>query len=204
MKLLFATGNSKKLELMKRRLSSLKDVEVVSPKEIGINININENGTTAEENAIIKAKAYYDTTGMATIAEDSGLWIEKFSLEDQPGLNVKRIKGIENLSDEDVLKYYTSKLCDIGGESFAKYITGVAIIDETGIVHSISISEKPFLLKAKSNSLYTCAGGVLDCISYDTDLKKYFNELTEKEENNRYLRIDAETLKLFKNTFLIK
>ena len=95
MKLLFATGNENKYELMKRRLKELENVEVIMPKHINIKIDVNEDGKTAEENAIKKAKAYYDETNLAVIAEDSGLWVERFSEEEQPGLFVKRIKSIK-------------------------------------------------------------------------------------------------------------
>ena len=56
MKLLFATGNENKYELMKRRLKDLKDIEVIMPKHINIKIDVNEDGKTAEENAIKKQK----------------------------------------------------------------------------------------------------------------------------------------------------
>ena len=102
MRLLYATGNENKYGLMKRRLKELEYVEVIMPKHINIKIDINEDGKTAEENAIKKAKAYYNATKLPVIAEDSGLWVEKFSEEDQPGLFVKRINGKEDLSDEEI------------------------------------------------------------------------------------------------------
>ena len=75
-----------------------------------IKIEVKEDGKTAEENAIKKAKAYYEKTKLATIAEDSGLWVEKFLEEDQPGLFVKRVNGREDLSDEEILNCYIEKL----------------------------------------------------------------------------------------------
>ena len=70
MKLLFATGNENKYQLMKRRLKELENVEVIMPKHINIKIDVNEDGKTAEENAIKKAKAYYNETKLPVIAED--------------------------------------------------------------------------------------------------------------------------------------
>ena len=58
MKLLFATGNQYKYELMKERLKEFTDIEVVIPKMLGLNINIIEDGKTPEENAIKKATQY--------------------------------------------------------------------------------------------------------------------------------------------------
>ena len=58
MKLLFATGNENKYELMKRRLKEFSEIEVIMPKHINVKINVEEDGKTAEENAIKKANTY--------------------------------------------------------------------------------------------------------------------------------------------------
>lgn len=190
MKLLFATGNNKKYQLMKERLKDFKDIELLMPKDLDIKINVEENGTTAEENAILKVKAYYEKTKMPVIAEDSGLWVEKFSKENQPGLFVKRVKGKEGLSNENILAHYISCLESVGGESLARYKTGVALIDKKGSLHSITIEEEPFLLTTKKSSKGYLDGGILDIISFDINSKKYFNELSEVERRKRYELID--------------
>lgn len=196
MQLLFATGNENKYNLMKRRLSCFEDIEVIMPKHINLSINIVEDGKTAEENAIKKAKAYYNKSNMPVIAEDSGLYIDKFSKEDQPGLFVRRINGREDLSDEEILKYYIKKLDEIGGKSLAHYKTGIAIIDNVGKIYSVTIDEEPFLLTSKRNEKKSLKGGTLDCISYDITCKKYFNELTSFEKEKRYKKIDEKTIEL--------
>ena len=61
-KIIFATGNAGKLKEIKMILEDLP-VEVVSMKEAGIDIDIEENGKTFEENAIIKAEAIRDISG---------------------------------------------------------------------------------------------------------------------------------------------
>ena len=198
MKLLFATGNENKYKLMKRRLKEFSEIEVLMPKQINVKINVDENGKTAEENAIKKAKAYYNETKIAIIAEDSGLWVEKFSEEDQPGLFVKRINGREDLSDEEILNCYIEKLNNIGGQSNARYKTGIAVINEKGEVFSKTVDEEMFLLTADKNNKGYIKGGLLDVISYDPINKKYFNELTEEEKSRRYETIDEETRNMVK------
>lgn len=199
MKLLFATGNENKYELMKRRLKEFSEIEVVMPKHINVKINVEEDGRTAEENAIKKAKAYYDETKLATIAEDSGLWVEKFSEEDQPGLFVKRINGREDLSDEEILNCYIEKLNNIGGQSNARYKTGIAVINKKGEVFSKTVDEEMFLFTANKNNKGYIKGGLLDVISYDPINKKYFNELSEEEKSRRYEIIDEEIRKMIKD-----
>ena len=199
MELLFATGNENKYNLMKRRLTCLKDINVIMPKNIGVKINVEEDGKTAEENAIKKALAYYEKTKMAAIAEDSGLYVEKFDEEMQPGLFVRRVNGREDLTDEEIINHYIKLLNEVGGESLARYKTGIALVDEKGKVYSITIEEEPFLFTSKRNNKETMQGGMLDCISYDIVNKKYFNELTPIEKEGRYKRLDAETVKLINN-----
>ena len=198
MRLLFATGNENKYELMKRRLKELEDVEVIIPKHINIKIDVNEDGKTAEENAIKKAKAYYDETKLVVIAEDSGLWVEKFSEEDQPGLFVKRIDGRDDLSDEEILKRYIQKIEKAGGQTNARYKTGIAVINEKGEIHSKTVDEELFIFTSKKNEKGYIKGGLLDVISYDPINEKYFNELTEEEKSKRYIRIDDEIRNMIK------
>lgn len=199
MDLLFATGNENKYNLMKRRLSSLDDINVLMPKQIGVKINVVEDGKTAEENAIKKAQEYYNKTGMAVIAEDSGLYVDKFNENMQPGLFVRRVNGREDLTDHEILNYYINCLNIVDGESLAHYQTGVALIDADGNIYSMTIDEEPFLFTSKKNQKDTVSGGTLDSISYDIKNKKYFNELTNDEKQQRYERIDQETLKLVSN-----
>lgn len=196
MKLLFATGNENKYELMKRRLKKIEGIEVIMPKHINVKIDVNEDGETAEENAIKKAKAYYEETKLAIIAEDSGLWIEKFLDEDQPGLFVKRVNGREYLSDEEILNYYIEKLNNVGGQSNARYKTGIAVVNEKGKIFSKTVDEELFILTSDKNNHGYIKGGLLDSISYDPINKKYFNELKQEEKNKRYEKLDEEIRKM--------
>ena len=199
MKLLFATGNENKYELMKRRLKEIEGIEVIMPKHINVKIDVSEDGKTAEENAIKKAKAYYNETKLATIAEDSGLWVENFSEEEQPGLFVKRVNGREDLSDEEILNCYIEKLKNVGGESNARYKTGIAVINEKGEVFSKTVDEELFIFTSNKNDKGYIKGGLLDTISYDPISNKYFNELTEEEKAKRYKYLDEETRNMIRN-----
>ena len=204
MRLLFATGNKTKYELMKERLKELSEIEFVIPSMLGININVIEDGKTPEENAIKKAKQYYDVAKIPTIAEDSGLYIDEFSDDEQPGLFVKRVNGKENLSDEEVLKYYIDKLNKYGGKSLASYHTGVCLIDEEGNIYSELLKETKFLMTSEiRNNNYT-SGGILDLISYDLKANKYFTERSEDDKKKHYENLDYEYRKLVKNHILKK
>lgn len=97
MKLIVASNNKKKIIEMSRILKSL-DIEVMSLKEAGIDIEIEETGTTFSENAYIKAKAIYDMTKRPCIADDSGLEVDY--LKGAPGVYTARYAG-EHATDQE-------------------------------------------------------------------------------------------------------
>ena len=203
-KLLFATGNEFKFDLMKKRLEGFEDLELISPRTLGLNIDVVEDGKTAEENSIKKAKAYYDATKIPTIAEDSGLYIDKFKEEEQPGLFVKRINGVEGLSDEEVFNYYYNKIKEYGGESKAHYFTGVAIVDKNGEVHSNTIAETDFLLTINLSKNKSPNGGVLEPMSFNIKANKYFDEVTPEEKEEHYKELNEIYRKMVKENVIEK
>ena len=89
-KIIFATGNKDKMKEIRMILSDL-DVEILSMKEAGISVDIEENGTTFEENALIKAKAVAAYTDAIVLADDSGLEIDYLNKE--PGIYSARYMG---------------------------------------------------------------------------------------------------------------
>lgn len=89
-KIIFATGNEGKMKEIRDILSDM-DVKVLSMKEAGINVEIVEDGTTFEENAIIKAKTICELCGEITLADDSGLEIDYLNKE--PGVYSARYMG---------------------------------------------------------------------------------------------------------------
>ena len=88
MKFVLATHNPGKLKEMADILSGL-GVEVVSPADVGISVDVEETGTTFAENAMLKAKAICAASGLPAIADDSGLCVD--ALNGGPG--VDRLPG---------------------------------------------------------------------------------------------------------------
>lgn len=79
MKVLFATTNPAKVKKYKEELEA-KGIDLITIKDLDFKLNIEENGKDAIENAYIKAKAYYDATGIPTIGMDNNLFIEESRL----------------------------------------------------------------------------------------------------------------------------
>ena len=90
-----ATHNPGKLAEMKRILSDL-GVEVISPAEAGVEVDVEETGTTFAENAMLKARAVCAAAGLPAIADDSGLCVD--ALNGGPGVYSARYGG-EELDD---------------------------------------------------------------------------------------------------------
>lgn len=98
-KILIGTNNPAKLEDYKRLLSDL-DLEMVSPAEMGITETPNETGRDYEENAVIKAKFYYQKTGIPSLVDDGGLEVP--ALNNEPGVLSHRWIGRE-MTDEEMI-----------------------------------------------------------------------------------------------------
>ena len=95
MKFILATHNPGKLREMADILSHL-GVEVVSPADMGITVEVEETGATFAENAMLKAKAICAASGLPAIADDSGLCVD--ALNGGPGVYSARYGG-EGLDD---------------------------------------------------------------------------------------------------------
>ncbi len=91
MKLLLATQNKNKVIELKRLLNDYPQFEVYSLSDMNIVDDIEETGTTFEENARLKALHIYRLTGIACLADDSGLEIE--ALNNEPGVYSARYLG---------------------------------------------------------------------------------------------------------------
>ena len=95
-KIILASNNKGKIKEVKEICKDMP-VEIVSMKEAGIDIDIEENGTTFEENALIKAEAVMKLTGELTIADDSGLEVDYLNKE--PGVYSARYMGHDTSYD---------------------------------------------------------------------------------------------------------
>ena len=96
MKIIFATGNKGKVYEIRKILADV-DAEIVPMNEAGISLDIEENGSTYEENALIKARAVMEASGCLTLADDSGLEIDY--LKGELGIHSARFMGHDTSYD---------------------------------------------------------------------------------------------------------
>ena len=127
--LIFATGNEGKLKEIRRILEDL-DVEVLSLKEAGIQVEIEENGSTFTENAIIKATEIMKLTGLLTLADDSGLEVD--CLNKEPGIYSARYLG-ETTSYDVKNKAILDRMKETqGNERSARFVCAIAAVFPDG------------------------------------------------------------------------
>ncbi len=177
MKILFATNNPAKVKRYEDKLEE-HGLEVITLKDIDVAIEINENGKNAIENAYIKAKTYYDETGIITIGIDDTLFIEEVTDEEQPGTNVRRVHG-KRLSDEEMIEYYTSLAHKYGGKLTSKWVYGMVLYD--GKPHEYSWSKECFYIVDIPSNIRN-DGYPMDSISKYVGTDKYFSEMTREEK----------------------
>lgn len=124
-RIVFATGNENKLREIRQIMKDLK-VDIISMKEAGIDIDIEETGTSFEQNALIKVRAIWEITGGIVMADDSGLVIDY--LNGEPGIYSARYMG-ENTSYTEKNRKILERMADAKGEErSARFVAAIACI----------------------------------------------------------------------------
>ncbi len=176
-KVLFATTNPAKIKKYAKELEK-RNIEVITLKDIDIKLNVDESGKNAIENAYIKAKAYYDVTKITTIGMDNNLFIEELPEEKQPGTHVRRVNGRE-LTDDEMIEYYTNLVKEYGGKLTAKWVYGMVIYNGKEVKEYTWNKSHFYFVDTpceKRNPGYP-----LDSISIVPEFNKSWLELTEEE-----------------------
>lgn len=128
-KIILASNNQNKVAEVKEILKD-KNVEIVSLKEAGIDVDVDENGTTFEENALIKARAVCKMTGDITMADDSGLEVDY--MDKQPGVYSARFMG-HDTSYDIKNKAIIDKLEGVEGDArSARFVAAIAVVFPDG------------------------------------------------------------------------
>ena len=125
-KLFLATGNADKVLEIRNKFSEL-DLEILCPEDLDIELDVEETGETLEENALLKARAGMEKSGLLTLADDTGLEVD--ALEGRPGIYSARFAG-EDASYEDNNRYLLKKLEGVPlEERTARFVTVAALCD---------------------------------------------------------------------------
>ncbi len=178
--IIFATTNQSKSKRFSKGLKEL-GIEVLSLKDIDIKLDIEEDGSTAIENALIKARECYKKTKKPSMGMDDTLYMEGVPEDRQPGLFVRRVNG-KSLTDEEALEYYTNLVKEYGvdGRINCKWVYGLAVINEKGEEATYTWSKDNFYM-VSSRSDKINPGYPLNSISKYKRLDKYFTDVTDDD-----------------------
>lgn len=127
-KLVIATHNQGKVDEFKKFLNPLP-IKLLSLKEIAITEDVEETGTSFEENAFIKATFFHKKTGLPTLSDDGGLEID--ALNGEPGIKSRRWAG-HRMTDQEMVDYTLEKLRNVPPDKRTARLTLVICYIETG------------------------------------------------------------------------
>ncbi len=131
--LLIATTNKGKLEEIFDLLKT-QPCELLTPDDIHLNVEVEENGRTYLENARLKATSYCQASQLPTLADDSGL--EVAALNGQPGLYSARFTGSHSASDHDRRQFLLAKLKKHAQPWNARFVCAVVLAMPSGKIYS--------------------------------------------------------------------
>ena len=169
-----ASQNPKKLKEMNRILST-QGIEVVLESDVGLHVDVEETGSTFEENSMLKAKAVMEASGMPAIADDSGLCVD--ALNGAPGVYSARYGG----GDLDDIGRYRLLLENMRGQlnrscRFVSVIT--CCFPDGGVLTARGECEGTLAYAPQGTE-----GFGYDPIFFVPELKKTFAQLTAEEKN---------------------
>ncbi len=179
--ILYATTNPGKLGEVKKYLGS--EITVVSPRERGLDIEVDETADTLEENALLKARAFHQASPSDLVmGDDTGLEID--ALGGEPGVHVRRWKdGQTRLSDEEIIEYCLERLKGVPpGQRGAQFRTVIALVTPEGEEHTFDgilrgeMVTEPLDLRIE--------GFPFRGLFYVTEANCYLGELEDKPDTN--------------------
>ena len=184
MKIVVATKNNHKVNELKAMIN-MKELEFFSMQELGINLEIDENGTTFEENAMIKAETLYNALNdesLIVIADDSGLCVD--ALDGAPGIYSARYSGG---TDKDNNNKLLEELKDVPAlKRGAHYVCSIALVSKN---YKELFTGKCFGLIDKEER--GTLGFGYDPLFYVPEKQKTFGEIESDEKNKISHRANA-------------
>ena len=178
--LLFATSNQSKLKRFAKGLEE-REIQLLSLSDVNVNVEVEEDGNTSIENALIKARAYSELVDVPVMAMDDNLYLEDIPEDKQPGTHVRRVNG-KRLSDEEMIEYYSNLAKEFGkdGKITCRYVYGIAVINH-GKEYTYTWNKEDFYLVDKPSDRIN-PGYPLNTISVNKKMNKYFTDVTEEDK----------------------
>lgn len=176
-KLIYGTRNPSKITQVQDALKHM-DIAVVGLGDV--NIVVDEDGKTPEENARKKAVEYSKAIGKSVLSMDAALYFTGLKPEDQPGLFVRRIPDNSDANDTEILNYYKKLIASYGGMLEGYWEFSFALGNPDGSSEAfVTRTYRTFVSEADSNIL---PGYPLESLQIDPSTKKFITELSAEEQ----------------------
>lgn len=177
MKMVLASKNQKKLKELQAILGQL-GAQCVLENEVGVDIEVEETGTTFEENSYLKAHVVMKATGLSAIADDSGLIVD--ALDGAPGVYSARYGGEMCKSDADRNQLLLQNLEQVpDAERTARFVSVITCCMPDGaVISAIGSCEGIILRQARGTD-----GFGYDPLFYVPQEQKTFAELSAERKN---------------------
>ena len=189
MKVVLASKNQHKLVEIKQ-ITDKFDMELILQSELGVDIDVEENGTTFEENSFIKADAVMKATGLPALADDSGICVD--ALNGEPGIYSARYGFDDSLDDWGRLELLLKNTENVpDGQRQAKFVAVITMVTPEGQVIQARGEIHGELLRAPVGK----NGFGYDPIFYYPPYGKSTAEMSPEEKNQVSHRANA--LKVF-------
>jgi len=177
MKVVLASKNPHKLVEISR-ITEKFDMELVLESDLGVDIDVEETGTTFEENSYIKAKAVMEATGLPALADDSGIAVD--ALNGEPGVYSARYGFDDSLDDWGRLQLLLKNAEHIpDGQRQAKFVCVITLVTPDGKTIQARGEVHGELLRAPAGE----GGFGYDPIFYYPPYGKTLAEVTAEEKN---------------------
>ncbi|MFA6024045.1 MAG: non-canonical purine NTP pyrophosphatase [Candidatus Gracilibacteria bacterium] len=176
MKLLVATKNPGKFEEIREMLLPL-GAELLSLAEVGISDDFFEGGDGFEENALGKARFYFEKSGIPAVADDSGIFVE--ALESELGVKTRRWGAGERASDEEWLEQFLKRMESEENRN-AEFVCAAAYAGPEG--ERVFVGDTKGTL-AMAPQVPVRQGIPLSSIFYPEGYRKVYAELSLDEKN---------------------
>lgn len=189
MKVVLASKNAHKLKEISK-ITEKFDMELVLESQLGVDIDVEETGSTFEENSFIKAEAVMKAMGLPALADDSGIAVD--ALNGEPGIYSARYGFDPSLDDWGRLELLLKNTEQVpNGSRQAQFVCVITLVTPEGQVIQARGEAHGELLRQPAGE----GGFGYDPIFYYPPLGKSFAELSPEEKNQVSHR--AQALKLF-------
>lgn len=189
MKVVLASKNKHKLEEISK-ITEKFDMELVLESELGVDIDVEETGSTFEENSFLKAEAVMKATGLPALADDSGIAVD--ALNGEPGIYSARYGFDESLDDRGRLNLLLKNTENVPDDKRqAKFVCVITLVTPQGQTIQARGEVHGMLLRAPAGE----NGFGYDPIFYYPPFGKSLAQVSPEEKN--WVSHRANALKVF-------